>query len=438
MIKLQNKNKLKILIVVSDLEKGGVQRASVNFAKGFKSLGCDAKLFAYNSCGIRKKDLIEENIDFFVSQSKENKIKIKKWRPNLIFIQSNGAPKFLFEFILFIRNEIKEAKIFEKNVFSKPSPWEDLIDASFQMSYWGKWRYIKRYWGNKKKVYVVPNAVDVKRFSPCNKSLVSNLKTELGLPHQDIILGRVGQLYPSKWSLLLIDLFENIKEEFEHISLLLVNPPKEIIRRVNQSIYSKNIVIIDEIHDDQKLSNVYSTIDIFILIADIGESFGNVIAESLLCETPVITLSTPWADNAQCEVVGNLNGGLIASSPKGVLKGIRFLIKDIDLRNELGKKGRNKVLKNYDSKIVCQDILNIYKNIEKPLIKRDPTSEIIKSYLNVIDKTNIISIFFIRFPSFVKLTRVSSGYQTLTNFIKMEISLLPRKFKKLINLIKGN
>ena len=152
MIKLQNKNKLKILIVVSDLEKGGVQRASVNFAKGFKSLGCDAKLFAYNSCGIRKKDLIEENIDFFVSQSKENKIKIKKWRPNLIFIQSNGAPKFLFEFILFIRNEIKEAKIFEKNVFSKPSPWEDLIDASFQMSYWGKWRYIKRYWGNKKKL----------------------------------------------------------------------------------------------------------------------------------------------------------------------------------------------------------------------------------------------------------------------------------------------
>ena len=47
MIKLQYENNLKILIVVSDLNKGGVQRATINFAKGFKSLGCDIKILAF-------------------------------------------------------------------------------------------------------------------------------------------------------------------------------------------------------------------------------------------------------------------------------------------------------------------------------------------------------------------------------------------------------
>ena len=206
------------------------------------------------------------------------------------------------------------------------------------MSNWGKWRYLKRYSGNKNKVFVIPNPVEVKRFSPCSDEVVKDLKIEYGIPANDLIIGRVGQFYSSKWSQLLIDLFEYLKEEFDNISLLLINPPEDIVERVNKSIYLKNILIIDKINDDLKLSIIYSAIDIFVLIADRGESFGNVIAESLLCETPVLALSTPWADNAQCEVIGNLEGGLIATSPKGILRGAKLLIKDVDLRNRLGKK----------------------------------------------------------------------------------------------------
>ena len=45
--------------------------------------------------------------------------------------------------------------------------------------------------------------------------------------------------------------------------------------------------------DDKELSNCYSAIDIFVHAANQGESFGMVLAEAQLCQTPIITLSTP-------------------------------------------------------------------------------------------------------------------------------------------------
>ena len=73
-------------------------------------------------------------------------------------------------------------------------------------------------------------------------------------------------------------------------------------------------------------------INIFLHISKIGESFGYVIAESLLCETPVVTLNTPWADNSQSELVGNRKGGFTIFQKKNFIKAVQMLINDEKLR----------------------------------------------------------------------------------------------------------
>ena len=83
----------------------------------------------------------------------------------------------------------------------------------------------------------------------------------------------------------MIEIFEKICIKNENLNLILVNPPKEIINQAKSSVFSKKIIIIEKIIGDDNLKIIYSLIDIFALIADQGESFGNVLAESMLCET---------------------------------------------------------------------------------------------------------------------------------------------------------
>ena len=39
--------------------------------------------------------------------------------------------------------------------------------------------------------------------------------------------------------------------------------------------------------------------DVFAHSAQQGESFGYVLAEAALCEIPIVTMATPWADDSQ-------------------------------------------------------------------------------------------------------------------------------------------
>ena len=118
----------------------------------------------------------------------------------------------------------------------------------------------------------------------------------------DLVLGRIGQSYEGKWSSIIVEVFEEIRDNVPNLKLLLVNPPPLILKHSHKSRYNADIVIIDRLDGDASLSDCYSSIDVFVLVAKQGESFGMVLSESLLCETPVITLSTPWADNSQVKL----------------------------------------------------------------------------------------------------------------------------------------
>ena len=72
--------------------------------------------------------------------------------------------------------------------------------------------------------------------------------------------------------------------------------------------------MIDAIKGDDNLSLYYHSLNCFTHISKIGESFGYVLAEALMCEVLVITMLTPFHDNAQFEVVGHNHGGICATN----------------------------------------------------------------------------------------------------------------------------
>jgi hypothetical protein len=100
---------------------------------------------------------------------------------------------------------------------------------------------------------------------------------------------------------------------------------------------------------DRELSVMYSAMDCFLHASTIGESFGLVLTEAMLCGCPVVTVSRPDRDNSQVEVVGHLKGGLVAASMRDFPRAALALWEDEALRRRVRAGARQHVIDRYGS-----------------------------------------------------------------------------------------
>lgn len=350
---------MKVLTVVLNLQKGGTQRAAQNFCEAYAVLGHDSKLVSLYEDGPRRTELEEEQIKVWVGFSNLIKQEIINWKPDIIHLHSL---KLNVEDVYELNKICPQALFVETNVFSVPSKYTDILTYSFQLSEWCTYLYIAR-GGEKNKSLIVPNPVKTKNFFKATEKEHEGFRRKYKIPFDAYIFGRIGQSHYGKWSLYLIDLYERfLKEENDNTYLILVNPPVEITHYITERKLQEKVVIIERLNSDEELRICYSSIDVFLHIANQGESFGLVLAESLLCETPVITLNTPWGDNAQSEVVGHNIGGFCANSLPDFYNFMLRLFREKDLTSKLGSGGRSHIISHYDYLIVAQKCMDAILN----------------------------------------------------------------------------
>jgi len=413
---------MKILTVVYSLNKGGTQRVAQVFAEAYSELSLDSKVLVTREGGIREKELSEKGIFFWLGMDYENIQQIKDWNPDVIHIHSHGVAESEFNTLLPIA---KGKKIIETNVFSIPSPWANHLYISFQLSTWCHWLFQIRAGSQELKSAIVPNPVNVNAFRRCSDKQREEFRKKHEIGDEAILLGRIGQ-NSTKWSSLLIDSFSSLRKNRKNLKLMLVNPPQSIINLARKSNFYENILIIDKIIGDRELSIAYSAMDIFALATEQGESFGLVSAESMLCETPVVALSTPWGGNSQCEVVGHMQGGLIATSKNGFTKAIEELINNRELRQRLGKQGRQRVIKKYDYIKVAKLAIDSIQKKNNPASLQALSDEVVKIYKDAFDKPNPITVALIKSGRYLGLTKFTTGYEPLSMLPKQVFSKIRR------------
>ncbi|MDO1451215.1 glycosyltransferase family 4 protein [Rhodocytophaga aerolata] len=383
---------MKILTIVYNLGKGGTQRAAQNFCEAYNKLGYESKILAMYEGGFRREELENEQIKVWVTNSDSNLMEIKNWNPDVIHIHSHKLEK---KDIFSIKEKCNQAKIVETNVFSYPSPFTEVVDISYQLAEWCRFLYEVRGGSNAKSV-VVPYPVKVSSFFKASPQECATFKSKYNIPQDAFIFGRIGQHFLGKWSLYLIDVFERfIKEQTEEAYLLIVNPPKAIVSYIHDRKLSDKVIIIDQIIGDDELRKCYSCIDLFLHIANQGESFGLVLAETLLCETPIIALNTPWGDNSQAEVIGNNIGGICTDTVDEFYKSMVKLYNDRTLLQKLGQNGRKHIMSKYDYLIVAKqsvDIITHYKNDNSSTLS---TLEVVKK-LNFVKSPLAIILLWIK------------------------------------------
>jgi glycosyltransferase involved in cell wall biosynthesis len=168
-------------------------------------------------------------------------------------------------------------------------------------------------------------------------------KRALGLDPDRPVVGRVGRAADLKWRRLVVDMVPHLLELEPRAQVLLVGATPAKADRLRRLGVLDRCVLHDPSPDDARLATFYAACDVFASASEIGESQGIAIGEALGFELPVVTSSTPWADNAQVEFVEHGVSGWLASHPRPFAEAVADLLRDGERRARFGRAGREEM-----------------------------------------------------------------------------------------------
>jgi glycosyltransferase involved in cell wall biosynthesis len=111
---------------------------------------------------------------------------------------------------------------------------------------------------------------------------------------------------------------------------------------------------------NNEIQKYHNIIDIFI-VASLEESFGVAALEASSCGNPVVASNVGGLP----EVVDQNKTGFLVEkeNPDSIAEAIGKLIESPNLRSDMGKKGRQKVIDEYDWNNSVSKLISIYNSI---------------------------------------------------------------------------
>ena len=129
--------------------------------------------------------------------------------------------------------------------------------------YAGKWLFGKKV-VERKELNVINNAIDLKKFK-FNENTREDLRKELGIKEETLIIGHVGRFMKQKSNEFLIDVFEEAIKQDNNMYLILVGqgPLEDKIKEMaKEKGIEDKILFLGQRNDVNKL---YQAMDIFVL-----------------------------------------------------------------------------------------------------------------------------------------------------------------------------
>jgi len=213
----------------------------------------------------------------------------------------------------------------------------------------------------RKKVVIIPNGVDCKRFNPGIDG--SQIRARHNLEDSKVILF-VGAL--TRWHLykglkILIKAFSEIQDQMKETRLLIVGDGDLKPEYQAQASPIANKVIFAGNVDDDKLPNYYAASDLLILPSiDRSEGFGLTLLEANATGKPVVASNVGGTPSV---VKHGVNGLLVPPHNEKILaETITSLLKDEGRRREMGLKGR-KIAEAHDWKQIAKKTEELYQEV---------------------------------------------------------------------------
>jgi len=172
-----------------------------------------------------------------------------------------------------------------------------------------------------------------------------------------LFLGRMGA---EKGIVPLLAAYAKFRERFPGVAgaLKLIGPDLQgYLAGLDVDLSARDVEYSPGVFGDEKIMALRAA-DCLIL-PSYSENFGNVVAEALACETPVITTTgTPWSE---IEEVGC--GLYVEPEAEALYQAMKAMyLKSPEERREMGRRGREYVLKNFNWEDKAREL---FKHLEK-------------------------------------------------------------------------
>ena len=218
---------------------------------------------------------------------------------------------------------------------------------------------------NNAKVEVIPNGI------PYDDFLIGigNLKSELGLDPDSILIGMIGRINPGKGQLFFLKMAENLVQKYPKAHFVLVGDPfpgyESILKEIQEEIRNKQLgAKVSYLGFRKDIPEVMASLDIFVLPSVLPDSFPTVILEAMAAGKPVVATSSGGASEM---ILDGETGFLIPINDTDAgTRAISRLIEDPTLRITLGQSGRKRVLETFSLESFKQKIIDhLWQHLKK-------------------------------------------------------------------------
>jgi len=174
----------------------------------------------------------------------------------------------------------------------------------------------------------------------------------------DNIILFIGQGYKYKGMDILLKAAKIVFKTIEDANFVFIGPHTKYSKKLFKKQSDRRIKHLGKV-DLQIKTDSLAACKIFCLPSK-QESFGAVFLEAWMFEKPVIAADT---GQLRCVIKDGGNGYLVKPSPELIADKIIKLLKNDDLRNELGTSGRKTVESEFNWDILCQKTINAYESL---------------------------------------------------------------------------
>jgi len=213
--------------------------------------------------------------------------------------------------------------------------------------------------------------IDTDKFNPkrFSKGFILNKKRELGIGPDKKVIGIVARLVAEKGYLDLFTAFKSVIAKFPNAVLMIVGqeePEKKNAIKIgivkNYGIENNTIFLGERTNAEE----LYSLMDIFVLPSH-REGLGAAILEASAMEKPAIATNTGGCP----EAISNGKTGLLVplKNPEKLSQAIIYLLSNQKKAKKMGILGRQKILKEFNEKLIFDRLETEYQRLIKEKLK---------------------------------------------------------------------
>jgi glycosyltransferase involved in cell wall biosynthesis len=212
---------------------------------------------------------------------------------------------------------------------------------------------------------LIHNAIDPKRFNPYGT--YKNIRTELGLAADAIVVASVARFTLQKQPLKLIAAFAEVAENVPNATLLMVGDgeQKEEAIRLIQKLHLQNRVILQPFRQD--IPDVLAGIDIFVL-PSLWEAFPIALLEAMSMGKAVVGTNVDGTP----EIIEHEQNGLLiepANLEKNIADAITRLCQDTTLCTRLQQAAVKSIYNTYNVETLARENEAVYRKLMPDFFK---------------------------------------------------------------------